>query len=342
GAVDAADIYYTSTDKIINRGQMDFGAAYIQDEYSFLGGKARLVAGLRFDYAHFHGGEFSIEYPSEINSFMAPYQINAIETTTWTALSPKIGLQYKPTIETRVYSGYSRGFRPSILDDMCRSGRIRGGFKIANPNLKPETIDNLELGFDSRLFGYLRVAASGYYSMGHDFMYYTSTGQTIDMGYAINPVSRRENISKVEIYGFEAELSTQPLNWLMIFANYAYTHSQIKDYEVVNPLVDFNLTGKFLTDVAPHIFSAGVNINVGRIKASAYCKYTDSMWINDSNGFDDTYLFAYKYPSVFQVDTKISGKVWNTIWASISVQNVFDVKYYESKGSVNPGRFITG
>jgi len=342
GAVDAADIYYTSTDKIINRGQMDFGAAYIQDEYSFLGGKARLVAGLRFDYAHFHGGEFSIEYPSEINSFMAPYQINAIETTTWTALSPKIGLQYKPTIETRVYSGYSRGFRPSILDDMCRSGRIRGGFKIANPNLKPETIDNLELGFDSRLFGYLRVAASGYYSMGHDFMYYTSTGQTIDMGYAINPVSRRENISKVEIYGFEAELSTQPLNWLMIFANYAYTHSQIKDYEVVNPLVDFNLTGKFLTDVAPHIFSAGVNINVGRIKAAAYCKYTDSMWINDSNGFDDTYLFAYKYPSVFQVDTKISGKVWNTIWASFSVQNLFDVKYYESKGSVNPGRFITG
>ncbi len=342
GAVDAADIYYTSTDKIINRGKMDFGAVYLQDEYSFLGGKGRLVAGLRFDYAHFHGGEFSIEYPSEINSFMAPYQINAIETTTWTAVSPKLGLQYKPTANTRIYTGYSRGFRPSILDDMCRSGRIRGGFKIANPNLKPETIDNIELGVDALLFGYLKASATSYYSLGHDFMYYTSTGQTIDMGYAINPISKRENISKVEIYGFEAEISTRPISWLVVFANYAYTHSQIKDYEVVNPLVDFNLTGKFLTDVAPNIFSAGVNINVGRIRAAAYCKYTDSMWINDSNGFDDTYLFAYKYPSVFQVDAKISVRIWKTLTASTSVQNVFDVKYYESKGSVNPGRFVTG
>ncbi|MDD2964112.1 MAG: TonB-dependent receptor [Bacteroidales bacterium] len=341
GAVDASDIYYTSTDKINNRGRMNFGAVYLQDEYAFAKGNGRVVAGLRLDYAHFYDGAFTIEYPSVVNSFMAPYQIEAIDNTTWTALSPKLGVQYKPTNASRVYAGYSRGFRPSILDDMCRSGRIRGGFKIANPNLKPETIDNFELGGDLNPFSWARLAASVYYSLGHDFMYYTSTGQTIDMGYAVNPISRRENISQVEIYGVEAELSVRPIEYLTFFANYAYTHSQIKDYTVVNPLVDFDLTGKFLTDVAPHIFSAGAVYSMPRFSVSALCKYTDKMWITDSNGFDDKYLFAYQYPSVFQVDARAKLMVINGLWVAGSVQNLFDVKYYESKGSVSPGRYIT-
>ncbi len=341
GSVDASDIYYTSTDKINNRGSMDFAACYIQDEIKVMKERGKIVAGIRFDFARFFDGSFNIENPSAANGFMKPYQIPVIDETSWNAISPRIAFQYHLTESTRAYASFSRGFRPSILDDMCRSGRIKGGFKIANPNLKPETMNNYETGFDTRFRSWLNLSASFYYSEGFDFMYYTSTGQTIDMGYAVNPVSMRENISKVAIYGAEAEVTARINKNLNLFINYAYTHAQIKDYTVVNPMIDINLTNKFLTDVAPHLVSSGVNFSSSRINASIYCKYTGKMWINDSNGFEDLYLMAYQYPSLLQVDGRVSARLYRKFSTSVSVQNIGDVKYYDSKGMVNPGRIIT-
>jgi len=342
GAVDASDVYFTSTDKVNNAGIMDFAALYAQDEIMLMDQKMKIVAGLRYDYAKFHDGEFTIEYPSYALSYLSYYQVPEMNEESWTAVSPKLSVQYRFNDQYRMYVSYAKGFRPSVLDDMCRSGKISGGFKVANPLLKPEYIDNFEFGGDATFLDKLHVEATAYYSRGKDFMYYISTGDSVDMPTGQVPVMIRDNISKVEIFGLEASATFTLNSEFSAFANYAYAHPLIKDYSINNPFVDADLSGKFLTDVPDHLISGGLVYNPGFVNISIYGKYTGEMWINDKNGFDNKYLFAYKYPAVFTMDARISKMLGNKITLTGIFQNIFDKKYYDSKSSVCPGRLITG
>ncbi len=341
GAVDAADVYYTSTDKVNNAGIMDFAAVFAQDEILLFKQKVKIVAGLRYDYAKFHDGEFSIENPSYALEYLSYYQVPEMEEASWTALSPKLSVQYRFDDQFRMYVAYAKGFRPSVLDDMCRSGKISGGFKIANPSLQPEYLDNIEIGGDITLWNKLRIEASAYYSLGKDFMYYISTGDSVEMPTGEVPVMIRDNISKVEIYGFESSATFTLNSTLSAFANYAYAHPQIKDYQVSDPTVDADLDENFLTDVPDHLVSAGINYSPTFASFSLMARYCGKMWINDKNGFDNKYLFAYKYPAVFTMDAKVSKVFDNQIGLALSIQNILDEKYYDSKGSGCPGRFVT-
>jgi outer membrane receptor protein involved in Fe transport len=66
------------------------------------------------------------------------------------------------------------------------------------------------------------------------------------------------------------------------------------------------------------------------------------MWINDYNGYDDLYLLAYQYPSVFMVDARLGVRFSEHLNASLSGQNLLDKRFYDSKGLINPGRILTG
>jgi iron complex outermembrane recepter protein len=340
GSVDAYDMYYTSTDKVDNAGKMNTYAVFLQDEINFMK-KFKIVAGVRYDYATFYDGLFEIENPSSAMSFMSIYNRPRMENKSWSALSPKISGQYKITNDLRTYVSYSKGFRPSVLDDLCRSGRVKGGFKIANPALKPEYVDNYELGTDITLFNKLYVSLTGYYSLGEDFMYYVSTGEKVDMGAGEKPVFVRENISKVEIYGLEAEANYEITSNITLFGNYAYTHSQIKDHIVQNPLIDSNLTKKYLTDVPTNSAAAGLSWKNRIVNISLFYRYTGEIWINDYNVKDDIYFNTSKYPSYYTIDAKLSKEIRN-IMLGLSIQNITDQKYYDSKMAVCPGRFIMG
>ncbi|HNY04116.1 MAG TPA: TonB-dependent receptor, partial [Bacteroidales bacterium] len=149
GSVDGSDTYYTSTDVLTNKGMMNFYALFGEYEWHTLKDRMILLAGLRFDMARFCDGSFVISEPTSLTSFMADYP-TVFSNQDWHAVSPKIGLKYMFSTGFHAYAMYSRGFRPPMLDDMCKNGNVTKGFKLANPQLKPETIDNYELGCDWR------------------------------------------------------------------------------------------------------------------------------------------------------------------------------------------------
>lgn len=339
GSVDASDIYYTSTDKVDNSGKMDFYGVYLQDEISLLNQKVKVVGGIRYDFASFYNGAFIIHQPSAETNFMNGYQFENLPEASWGAFSPRLSIQFKPTEEFRVYLGYGRGFRPSVLDDLCRSGRVRGGFKVANPNLKPEYLSNYEIGVDHKPLPWLKVSASGFHSKGTDFLYYVSTGQSIDMGFGPRPIMVRSNISEVEIWGFETDFSASPLRNLNIFGNYAFASSRITGYKPISATDTNDLTGKYLTDVPMHSFALGAILQYSIFNGGITGRYTGEMFVNDQNSYDDIVL-SDTYPAVFTIDLKISTKVLKFGFISISVQNILDKKIYESRGAVGPGRFI--
>ncbi|MBK7211692.1 MAG: TonB-dependent receptor [Bacteroidales bacterium] len=340
GSVDAYDKYFTSTDIVYNEGKMNTFALYVQDEISFPSEHFKVIAGLRYDRANFYDGSFRIEDPSMETSFMNEYQVPDMPEQTWNALSPRISAQYRWNKENRAYLQYSRGFRPSVLDDLCRSGRIKGGFKIANPDIRPEYLNNFETGMDISLPANIYANASLFYSRGKDFQYYVSNGQTIDMGFGDRPIFIRANISDVEIMGTELEVRENIGDYLSLFASYSYTHSVIKDYRKIALNDTIDLSGKFFTDVPEHIFTAGLNFSHPWINAGIWLHYTGSMYINDQNVWDEI-LLSDQYPGYTTVDLKIS-RTFREHWkAGLNLQNLFDVKYYDSKYAVCPGRFIT-
>ncbi len=339
GAVDASDIYYTSTDQVDNKGKMRFLGFYFQDQLHFFDDKLQLIAGLRYDEALFYDAAFVIHQPSAETRFMSSYQFSGLSAQHWGAMSPRLSIQYKPHNNFRVFLSYSRGFRPSVLDDLCRSGRVRGGFKVARPNLKPESIDNLEAGVDYRPTELLHMTASIFYAAGHDFLYYVSTGDSIDMGFGNRPVMIRSNISEVNIYGFEGSVNSSPLSFLNLTAAYAFTVSKITGYAASLAVSGVDLTGKTLADVPRHTFTAGAFARLSFLDAGLTARYTGKMFVNDQNSYDDLVL-SNQYPATFTLDLKLRKSFLKHFDLGFTIQNLLDQKIYESKGAVGPGRFM--
>jgi len=63
------------------------------------------------------------------------------------------------------------------------------------------------------------------------------------------------------------------------------------------------------------------------------------MWVNDQNVYDEIVL-SDKYPAYTVFDMKISKEV-KKIRLDLGIQNILDKKFYDSKGAVCPGRFIS-
>lgn len=339
GSVDAKDEYYTSTDIVYNRGKMNTLGLFIQDEVRLFNDQLKIIAGLRYDYANFFDGGFEIEDPTSETTFMLSYHDENLEEDSWSALSPKVSVQYEFTNDYRVYANYARGFRPAVLDDMCRSGRIRGGFKVSDPGLQPEYLNNFEVGGDARFFDRLRTSVSAYYSLGNDFMYYVNTGDSIEFSYGPRPIIKASNISQVEIYGAELEVNYWLNENIIVNANYAYAHSQVTDYEPLSTEDPVDLTNKYLSDVPNHMAAASVQWNNKFVNAGLNAKYMGKRWVNDTNQFDEI-VQDDQYDAYTTVDLKLS-KTIHKVFVNLTIQNILDAKFYDSKGAVNPGRFVT-
>ena len=126
---------------------------------------------------------------------------------------------------------------------------------------------------------------------------------------------------------------------IILNANYAYSHSQIKDYNPLNTNDPVDLTDKYLSDVPNHIGSVSVNWRNKIVNAGLTAKYMGERWVNDLNEVDEIVLDD-QYPAYTTVDLKLS-KSFKMIFGSLSIQNILDEKFYDRKGAVSPGRFIT-
>jgi|WetSurMetagenome_2_1015567.scaffolds.fasta_scaffold05443_4 iron complex outermembrane recepter protein len=339
GSVDARDKYYTSTDIVYNKGKMFNSGLFMQDEITFPGERFKIITGLRYDVAEYFDGSFIIADPSAETSFMRNLQNGAFDNVLWKAFTPKASANYKFSDGSRVYVSVGRGFRPSVLDDLCRSGRIKGGFKLANPDIKPEYITNFEAGGDALAGSKVRTSLSVYYSIGTDFMYYVNSGDSIDMGFGDRPIYIRTNIPRVDIYGIEAEINYRPLSNLTFNAAYSFNHSKIIKYRKLDSYDVVDLTGKHLTDVAGNSVSLSGRWENRVVNLSMIFRWQDEMWVNDQNIYDDI-VKSDRYPAYSTVDVKLSKEI-KFAEIDLGIQDIFDKKFYDSKGAVCPGRFVS-
>jgi iron complex outermembrane receptor protein len=339
GSVNGSDVYYTSTDLIRNRGNSNIYSGFAQTKIKIKGTRFKIVPGVRYDFAVFNNAAFSIENPSYSIEYLTEFQFEMSEPVHWSSFSPKLSLEYAFSDKNKLFATVAKGFRAPVLDDLCRSDQVKTGFRIANPKISAEYLYSFELGADFELFEGFYAGISGYYNIGKDFMYLLSTGDSVNMGYTIAPIYQTDNIGEVNIYGIETDLSYSYNKSISIFANHTWNNSIITEFVVNQDGAGVDLFGKFLTDIPDHKISGGIAFYNKIINFSTSANYIGKRWIKDDNTIETSYYLTDKYPSYTTFDAKL-WRSYKNFDFSLTIDNLFDKIYTNSKGYKCPGRMI--
>lgn len=169
-------------------------AFYIQDTAQY--GALRIIPAIRFDYYHLT--------PNPDAAFYNSNPGYAIGNVSAFAVSPKLGITYDLNETFRLFAQYSRGFRAPPYDNanFAFSNPVQRYEILPNMNLKPETSDGFEGGLRGRFANGSSFQVSGFYNRYHDFIDTVLVRTSPTTGFQ---TFQYQNISSVEIYGFEAK-----------------------------------------------------------------------------------------------------------------------------------------
>jgi len=323
GEVYGVDDYQTSTDKVINKGKLDVINFSLSDEWQLLP-KFKAIIGLNYAFGSFSKGAFLLEEPTKATSFMLPNS-GELDNKTWNGFSPRLALQYDFSKTMNIYAIYSHGFRAPSLDDITRFGFIRLGYKEANPNLKPETLDNIEAGFRMQRKKWA-LQSNIYVSQGNDFMNYIATGDSLFGGRKL--VYKKENVTTVYLYGAELNIDyALSKNW-KLNTNYTFNGSQVAKFDERQ-----ELEGKKLAYVPQDLANLSVSYIYKKLRTSLNIHYQGKMFLDEFNTFVVDPLFS--------LDASITYEFYKKFSLRLSGQNLLDEQHMVSSDQVSLGRYLS-
>jgi iron complex outermembrane receptor protein len=153
--------------------------------------------------------------PAALQGIAFPGQVRK---RSWDQVQPKATLRYKPTDNTMVYGGYSRGFRSGGFN---QTGVVTAGIAGVQDLFDAETADTYEIGTKTEWFDRrLKANASVYYTeaKGTYFFVFDPNTSTQNLG----------NLGKVNFVGGELELNGRVAEGLDAYFNFGYTDSDIR------------------------------------------------------------------------------------------------------------------
>lgn len=277
-------------------------ALYGQDEISF--GNWTITPGLRYD--HFR-----------IKADQAGFNAQAV-SLSGNATSPKLGVMYQVNSDWRVFGNYAKGFRAP------NAGQVNAFFEnpvgyyktIPNPNLKPETSQNLEVGVRGRLANVsLDVAAftGRYKDFIDDLVQVGGTGAPKDP-LIFQSVNRgKVNISGLEVKGRADWGRYAGIGWSTPFA---WGRTQGHDTTSGEPLSSIDpqrLTLGLRADAAQWTAQLGLNYSQGK-------KAKDT--VNPSGGTQ------FLNPSATVVDLTAQWRIRKDLRLNVGLYNLTDKKVW--------------
>ncbi|GGD43662.1 sugar transporter [Pseudoxanthomonas indica] len=168
-------------------------ALYVQDEISLVDGRLRLVPGVRVDHYRLN--------PELDNIFAEDNPGVAVSDLNETSVSPKFGVVWHFNDDWSLFGSYARGFRsPPYNDVNIGFTNVQFGYTaIANPDLKPETSDGIELG--------LRYSTDAVYAgltvYGNKYKDFIESTGFVGFNAEGLMVYQSRNIDEAKIYGAE-------------------------------------------------------------------------------------------------------------------------------------------
>ena len=239
---------------------------YVQDDYS-LRGNLILSAGVRYDHYGTFGG------------------------TT----NPRVGLIYNPLEKTTVKLIYGTAFRAPNAYELYYSSLP----EIPNPNLRPETVQDIELVAEQYFGNHLRVTGDIFQNRAHSLIdEETNADGTIQFKNSGSAVAR----------GFETDLEGK---WSSgINTRLSYTFQTVRDRQ----------TGNILVDSPRHM--ANFNLIVPLVKNRLFAGL-DVLYNSSRMTLGGQKASGFVLPNA----TLVSLPLGKGLELSASVYNLFDTKY---------------
>ncbi len=239
-------------------------APYLHAEYDITK-KLMLTAGLRYDYNHY---DYKNNLAQNSTDSSGVYYRRANTTDTFSHLSPKLSLSYKPSRETNIYLRYANGFK---IPQASRLYSMKSGYEEVS--LNPETSNTFELGVKKIINkkSYAEIAA---YYMSIDNTITKYTNATTGNYYYDNGDSTTHK-------GIEATIQSQVTqNWE---ARVAYS------YSIHNYVNDTNYHNNEISQAPNHTGNARLIYSpsyVQGLRIMGEAQYVGSYWMDDDHSVD--------------------------------------------------------
>jgi hemoglobin/transferrin/lactoferrin receptor protein len=292
-------------------GTTDTLGIFVQDEISFLNGRALLTPGLRYDQA-------TLKPEVDALAAQALNSINrkAVEQTN-SHLSPKLGMVWKFDEAFSTFGQIASGFRAPNYNEV--NGAFRNSAQIyatsPNPELKPETSVGVELGLRAKT-STSRGQISIYDNRYKDFIENTrlscpSDPNCVKVGATNYTTYMAQNVSNVRIYGAEMRGSWDfAKNWRLDGA-IAYAHGTNEQ------------TNQPLNSIEPTRLSAGIAYDVGRWGSEGRLRAASR-----KRDIDESKETWFHTPGYAVTDFSAWFKPTRDTRVVLAVNNLFDQKYW--------------
>jgi len=298
---------------------------YFLDHLGMLDGQLGLFLSGRFDISSFN------------RDIYIPFG-KTDSTRAFTALTPKIGINYKLFREVALYASYGLSYDLPALSELDNNITTSNLAYTLNPDLDPQRSQNIELGVKGNI---LNPQNDFMKKMVFDITYfhYLITDEIVP--FVINEQIFFKNAAKTRRDGIEVGLKTHPLEGTELTVNYTYTDFKYTSYKTVNPTPTGNVTVNYSGNYEPSVPKQIVNFIFnydfelsedisGLLQWD--CDYIDKLYVNDANSETAP---AYFYGNIMGGVTFQSELFSAVLYAGI--YNIFDKRYV---GFVNTNDFL--
>lgn len=265
---------------------------------TLLSEKFEFQAGLNYNETHF-----------ELTNFL-PQKTSTEKYNYDGILSPQLSFLFKPNQEQTLYFSASRGFSlPATEETLTSTGNI-------NPDIKPESGYNFEVGGKFYLFGKNLYTEFAVYRMEiKDLLVAKRIGD-----------DQYEGVNAGKTFHEGIEISAKH-NWFIdrFFTLNSYIGASLGKYEFKDFVDNGNdYSGNKLTGVAANKVNAGItlNTNLGLYLSSDF-QFVDKIPLNDANSvYSDSYMIinlktGYRFEILPNLNTQLA----------FGINNLTDEKY---------------
>lgn len=260
------------------------------------------------------------------------------------ATNGSLGVAFNPTSALKFYANASTGFRAPNVDDIGKVFDSQPGTVVVpNPNLKPETAYNTEIGFAGKIAGGLNFDFSAFYTWLDNAIVrgpFTFNDQTqIDYDGTLSDVLALQNISELTVRGVQLGLRWDFSKQFQLASNLNLQKGKEKNVETgedVSP-----------THVAPSFGSTRFSFTNKKVRLMVYANYNGKIEFNDLALSEraDSHLYAKDAdgnpyaPAWTTLNFKSSLMLAKFVSLDAGVENILDKRYRPySSGITASGR----
>lgn len=290
--------------------QIDYLSIGLEDSYK-VNDSLKLIAGASYDKDDVKKAENG-DYKA---TGTRPYEnVEEFELTSESAFNPMIKIEYEPDESFGIYAGIAKKTRFASLKDRYS---FRLGRAIPNPDLKPESTINYELGaektFDNETQG---VKATLFYYDVTDYI------QAENIVIGTKTYAQNQNIGEVVHKGYELE--------------YFFNYDKMFDFDVSYTWLDAEdkKGDKDITDAPEHKIALNTTYKPTKaLKTNLNMQYSSSRHTASDDRSKDV-------GSATIWNAKVGYEIVKDLVLDVGVNNLFDKNYQYSYGYLEAGRVV--